>query len=110
MKLTFSPILFLLLVACQQNEASYSIENSTEISEKQFAAKLPYKTESPTKIKVMDAYDSLESMEIDTTTLTGKRENIMRHFLLENAPSGPDFDTLFDLNYDGRKDYIIGFY
>ncbi len=34
----------------------------------------------------------------------------MNHFFIENAPSASDFDTLFDINYDGYKDYVIGYY
>lgn len=55
-------------------------------------------------------YDSLLTAKVDTSTLKGKRKFIMNHFLIENAPSSSDYDTLFDLNYDGYKDYIIGYY
>jgi len=55
-------------------------------------------------------YDSLAKAHVDTSTLYGKREWIMNHFLIENAPSASDFDTLFDINYDGYKDYVIGYY
>jgi len=61
-------------------------------------------------IQEADPYDSLANAKIDTTTLKGKREFIMNHFLFENRPSSPDCDTLFDLNYDGEKDYVICYY
>lgn len=55
-------------------------------------------------------YDSLENIKLDTTTLIGKREKINNEFLLENGLVAPDYDTLFDLTYDGYKDYILGYY
>jgi hypothetical protein len=58
----------------------------------------------------MTRYDSLFHLELDTATLRGKRDQIMLDFLLLNSPSGPDYDSLFDLNYDGYVDYVIGFY
>jgi hypothetical protein len=55
-------------------------------------------------------YDSLAKAYVDTSTLKGKREWIMNHFLIENTPSSSDYDTLFDITYDGFKDYVIGYY
>lgn len=55
-------------------------------------------------------YDSLAKAHVDTSTLKGKREWIMNHFLIENAPSASDYDTLFDITYDGFNDYVIGYY
>jgi hypothetical protein len=55
-------------------------------------------------------YDSLANAIVDTTTLKGKREWIMNQFLIDETPSSPDFDTLFDLTYDSYKDYVIGYY
>ena len=55
-------------------------------------------------------YDSLEKAYVDTTTLKGKREWIMNQFIVQNMPSIADYDTLFDLTYDGNKDYVIGYY
>ena len=56
------------------------------------------------------AFDSLANAFVDTTTLKGKRQWIMNHFLIENNLSLPDYDTLFDLTYDGYNDYVIGYY
>jgi hypothetical protein len=69
------------------------------------------KTKEPVSI-IQDTspYDSLRDAKIDTTTLKGKREYLMNRFLIEHTPSAPDYDTLRDLNFDGQKDYIIGFY
>lgn len=55
-------------------------------------------------------YDSLRTSFIDTSSLLGKRQWIMNQFLIDYEPSAPDYDTLFDINYDGIADYIIGFY
>lgn len=55
-------------------------------------------------------YDSLINTPINTKTLRGKRQYILNHFLADNGVGGKDYDTLFDVNYDGHKDYIIGYY
>ncbi|HYG49411.1 MAG TPA: hypothetical protein VD905_00845 [Flavobacteriales bacterium] len=55
-------------------------------------------------------YDSLCKVWIDTSTLKGKRLYIMNQFLIQNEPSQPMYDSLFDLNYDGCMDYVIGYY
>jgi hypothetical protein len=55
-------------------------------------------------------YDSLANAFVDTTTLKGKREWIMNHFLIDNDLVSPDYDTLFDITYDDYKDYVIGYY
>src|SRR5687767_5487750 len=55
-------------------------------------------------------YDSLKTAVKDTTSLKNKREWIYNHFILNNGPSSILFDTLFDLTYDGQKDYVIGYY
>lgn len=57
-----------------------------------------------------DAYDSLARAYVDTSTLQGKRSWLINQFLLGNGLVSPDYDTLFDLTYDGHKDYIIGYY
>ena len=57
-----------------------------------------------------DTYDSLARAYVDTSTLQGKRSWLMNQFLIENGLSSPDYDTLFDLTYDGFQDYVIGYY
>lgn len=57
-----------------------------------------------------NAFDSLTNVYVDTATLQGKRHSIMNHFYLENGLVAPEYDTLFDLNYDKFKDYVIGYY
>lgn len=61
-------------------------------------------------VPAMTLYDSLFQVELDTMTLQGKRDKILLDFLNFNSPSCPDYDSLFDLNYDSYLDYIIGFY
>ena len=56
------------------------------------------------------SYDSLANLKIDTSTLKGKRKYLLNQFLINQQPSSPDYDTTFDLNYDGAKDYVIGYY
>jgi hypothetical protein len=56
-----------------------------------------------------DPRDSIAAMYIDTGSLKGKRQYILREFQL-NHVSGPMYDSLFDVNYDGTPDYIIGYY
>ena len=55
-------------------------------------------------------FDSIANVQIDTSTLDGKRQKIMNTFIIEQSPAQADFDTLFDINYDGYKDYLIGYY
>ncbi|MDJ1485038.1 hypothetical protein QNI16_31360 [Cytophagaceae bacterium YF14B1] len=57
-----------------------------------------------------DMYDSLARAYVDTSTLQGKRSWLMNQFLIENGLVSPDYDTLFDLTYDGFQDYVIGYY
>ena len=57
-----------------------------------------------------DMYDSLAKVYADTSTLNGKRSWLMTQFLRENGLVSPDYDTLLDLTYDGRNDYIIGYH
>jgi hypothetical protein len=57
-----------------------------------------------------DPYDGLANAFFDTTTLKGKRQWIMNHFIARNKITSPDYDTLIDLTYDGHKDYVIGYY
>lgn len=54
-------------------------------------------------------FDSLKNVFVDTSTLEGKRVEIMKLYYLENRFSIPS-DTLLDLNYDGLKDYVIRYY
>jgi hypothetical protein len=71
------------------------------------------KNQQTTNSKVdvfQNAYDSLATAFVDTSTLKGKRQLIMNHFLIDNGLQSSDFDTLFDVTYDGFKDYVIGYY
>lgn len=58
----------------------------------------------------IDPYDSLAKAYVDTSTLKGKRQSIMNQFLSENRFFSPEYDTVFDVTFDGFKDYVIGYY
>jgi hypothetical protein len=97
---------FTLFSSCNTTEKKIVIQNNTIPKVDTFA----FVKQTEIVIQEADSYDSLANAKIDTTTLKGKREFIMNHFLIENRPSSPDCDTLFDLNYDGEKDYVICYY
>ena len=61
------------------------------------------------EVSQTSGYDSLSSEIIDTTTLEGKRHSILNLFIAENGLVSPS-DTLFDLNYDGYRDYVLRYY
>ena len=86
------------IVLQERNTTQHQIDTSLLIS-----SKIDDETET-------DPYDSLAKAYVDTSTLQGKRRWIMNQFLVENGLSSPDYDTLFDLTYDGFQDYVIGYY
>jgi hypothetical protein len=47
-------------------------------------------------------------VKIDTSTLEGKREYLLREFNLANGPVGAMYDTILDLNFDAHLDFVIG--
>jgi hypothetical protein len=100
-------LIFMLLCFCSCNNT-----NKNEKVEKGVAPVVSKATaeQAPTSDISINAYDSLRNLEVDTTTLAGKREYIINHFYIENELSSPDYDSLIDLTYDGNKDYIIGYY
>ncbi len=48
--------------------------------------------------------------QADRSELKLKRAGILKKFSITNSPAGPTFDTLVDINYDGYRDYLIGYY
>ncbi|MFT6500338.1 MAG: hypothetical protein ACJASQ_000445 [Crocinitomicaceae bacterium] len=50
----------------------------------------------------------LVEVKIDTSTLEGKRDHLLREFNLANGPVGAIYDTIIDLNFDAQLDFIIG--
>lgn len=54
--------------------------------------------------------DSSIIAEIDTSNLEGKRTKLLREFNCNYGAAGATSDSLFDLNYDGLKDYVIFYY
>lgn len=104
-------ILILVLVGCtdsSNNSVNQASENKEE--SKNDTVKNVLDIGQTEGMNTFSIYDSLETAIVDTTTLGGKREWLMNQFMVWNTPSGPDFDTLFDLNFDGNHDYVIGFY
>jgi hypothetical protein len=99
---------FLILTSCKLKEQK-NIQSTKDTSNFQVDT-LQFKTNEADQSSYDGVYDSLDKAYVDTSTLKGKREWIMNHFLIENMPSSADYDTLFDLTYDGYKDYVIGYY
>jgi len=56
-----------------------------------------------------DTFDVLLS-KTDTSTLEGKRLYLKISLLKKLDPSGINYDTLIDLNYDANPDYLIAYY
>ncbi len=111
----------LIVLNCSPSKPDNKMDSETHITTTQIDRKkeLIYQQNlwlNPDTIPVeygtppMSWFDSLLQTEIDTSTLEGKRIQIMQEFALFNSPSAPDYDTLFDLNYDGYLDYVIGYY
>lgn len=98
----FNLIFFLLILSCSDQNQNSDSTNSDEII-------TTNSTQTSEPKNELSYFDSLKTALVDTTTLSGKREFIMNQFLIINEPQGPDFDTLFDLNYDQFEDYVIGF-
>lgn len=59
-------------------------------------------------ISEADLIDSIRAIEIDTSNLEGKRHFLLREFNLSIYPMGALYDTLIDMNYDSKLDYVIG--
>jgi hypothetical protein len=97
---------FTFLTSCDTTDKKGVIQNETIPKVDTFALV----KQTVNEIQQPDPYDSLANAKIDTTTLKGKREFIMNHFLIDNNPSMADGDTLLDLNFDGQKDYVIRYY
>jgi hypothetical protein len=106
MEKTIYILTFIVFASCSSTDKN---ENSTKNNVINVDTTKDIQKEPEAKI-YLDPYDSLANIKVDTSTLEGKREYIMNHFLIENSPSGSDYDTLFDLNFDGINDYVIGYY
>src|SRR5262249_19643356 len=107
------PVAFLLTIFlfadCRSTDKRKSKPND-ETTKHKTDTLVVQKKDSLFQADLTDSYDSLMNAFVDTATLKGKRQFIMNRFLEDNKPSPPDFDTLFDLTYDGFKDYVIGYY
>lgn len=54
--------------------------------------------------------DSMQQLSFDTSSQEGCAQKLLNDFNIRNYPMIAGADTLFDLNYDGRKDLIIRYY
>ncbi len=84
---------------CIHTATTYEAKAATE-----FAA---YMSEDTIDVPVGD---SIESTPIDTSTPEGQLRFIKSQVDYEYSPTGSMYDTLVDVNYDGYKDYVLGFY
>jgi hypothetical protein len=61
-------------------------------------------------LKDIPSFDTNLSFVPDTKELKQKRKIILTKFSETYSPAGPTYDTLVDINYDGYRDYFIGWY
>jgi hypothetical protein len=99
-------IIFILLASCNHTVSDKSTLDRVDKEPK--ADTLSSNVKNDERSLATDPYDSLANIQIDTTTLQGKRQWIMNQFLIEEPLL--IYDTLFDLTYDGFEDYVIGYY
>ncbi len=99
MKIEIYIIASLFLLSCTSKTNEAQVEEDTTA-----------KSENIDTSRYEDPYDSLANVKVDTSTLEGKRTFILNRFMIENELSEPTYDSLFDLNYDGNADYVIGYY
>ena len=48
--------------------------------------------------------------KVDASTLKVKSQKLLEEFNTESEITSHDYETLIDLNYDGIKDFILGYY
>lgn len=74
--------------------------------------KQTYYSSDPDSKKIAPDYfpDSMQQLSFDTTSPEGCAQKLLNDFNIRNYPMIAGADTLFDLNYDGRKDLIIRYY
>lgn len=98
--------IFIFVISCNNNAKKDPVLKPTVLS----IDTTESIEESASSKSYGNPFDSLANVVVDTSTLAGKREYILNHFIVEIAPAWSEYDTLFDINYDGKKDYIIGYY
>lgn len=98
---------FGLLLSCTTKT---SLKSGELVSVQEITAEEVELVETDTVVvEHVDFYDSLEKVIVDTTSLKGKRDFILRDFHLNSAHTYVS-DTLFDVNYDNHEDFIIARY
>lgn len=95
------PFSLMLALSCKDVKAPENKVNRTDTI-----------TKSAVTVQKTDKHDTLDIMlaQTDTSTPEGKRQLIKLRFLKKLDPSGFNYDTLIDLNYDGHPDYMIALY
>lgn len=53
---------------------------------------------------------NLQNKKVSEETLKAKSQKLLKAFNEESQITSADSDTLIDLNYDGIKDFVIGYY
>lgn len=109
MRLTLIIGTFIILTSCNLTESKNTQLTTKDSVTSQIDTTLSQNSSNGNS-SFSDTYDSLARAYVDTSTLQGKRSWLMNQFLIENGLSSPDYDTLFDLTYDGFQDYVIGYY
>jgi hypothetical protein len=108
MNLKISLCLLILAVGCTIKDVPREKEADVEMDSSEMKN---LRVDEVDKVSVDDevsALDSIRAVVIDTSTLEGKRNYILREFNLSMDPMGALYDTLIDLNYDSKLDYVIG--
>lgn len=104
MKYFFYFVNLLIVLSCQTKQQKINSEVKKSILSDSSIKKIAFR-----KDKFNHGFvDSLNHAKIDTFTISGKRDYLLRNSLIENFAI--EYDTLFDITYDGHNDYIIGYY
>ena len=108
--------LFLLAVGCDSKQKSTAAKEKNRKYMDSLHSELDYsldlQRQSAKKALKKDLSKSKDSIIIDTSTLAGKRKYISDQLRATLYPlgGGYSFDTLFDVNYDQSKDFILAYY
>src|SRR4051812_26137762 len=103
------PLLALLMIAYSSYKLADQKPRQDKVTPTVDSLLKEYNAQARTDIE-QDPYDSLRTAKVDTSTPEGWRAHLITQFLLEASASGSAYDTAIDINYDGYKDYLIGFY
>lgn len=94
----------------QKSDNTKSRKEQGKIDSLEVKDSVQVKSDRNLSTTVIPIFDSSNTYLPDNRQLKRKREKILNQFLASNSPASSDYDTLVDLNYDGYRDYIIGYY